>query len=156
MLHLRFLLLTLSWLIVVQCNLWLSDYCKINIKWAAFYFHDFEPTSHCSFSLAHVLHGEATKTNLKVFDLTRAGLEPTIYRTRGVNMSFSHALHALNYFVCVFGRIVCLVLPVSLNCTFVDCLFVFSNVYFQLGYPWKHSSWSEWQGQIEWPCMQTS
>jgi hypothetical protein len=29
-----------------------------------------------------VLSGEATNTNFVVFDLTRSGLEPTIYRTR--------------------------------------------------------------------------
>jgi len=31
-----------------------------------------------------MLSGEAANTNLIVFDLTRLGLEPTIYRTRGV------------------------------------------------------------------------
>jgi hypothetical protein len=35
-----------------------------------------------------VLSGEATHTNFIVFDLTRSGLEPTIYRTRG-----EHANH---------------------------------------------------------------
>jgi len=30
-----------------------------------------------------VLTGEATNTNFIVFDLTRPGLETTIYRTRG-------------------------------------------------------------------------
>jgi hypothetical protein len=35
-----------------------------------------------------VLSGEATNTNFKVFGLTRPGLEPTIYRTRG-----EHANH---------------------------------------------------------------
>jgi hypothetical protein len=30
-----------------------------------------------------MLSGEATNTNLNVFGLTRPGLEPTIYRTRG-------------------------------------------------------------------------
>jgi hypothetical protein len=30
-----------------------------------------------------MLSGEATNTNFKVFGLTRPGLEPTIYRTRG-------------------------------------------------------------------------
>jgi len=57
-------------------------------------------------------------------------------------MSFSHALHALIYVVCIFGRIVCLALPVSLDCPFFIASSVFSNVYFQLGYPWKHRSWS--------------
>jgi len=32
-----------------------------------------------------MLSGEATNTNLIVFDLTRSGLEPMIYRTRGGN-----------------------------------------------------------------------
>jgi hypothetical protein len=35
-----------------------------------------------------VLSGEATKTNCIVFGLTRSGLEPTIYHTRG-----EHANH---------------------------------------------------------------
>jgi hypothetical protein len=30
-----------------------------------------------------VLSGEATHINFKVFDLTRPGLEPTFYHTRG-------------------------------------------------------------------------
>jgi hypothetical protein len=35
-----------------------------------------------------MLSGEATNTNFIVFGLTRSGLEPTIYRTRG-----EHANH---------------------------------------------------------------
>ena len=38
--------------------------------------------------LCCVLSGEATNNNLKVFGLTRPGLKPTIYRTRG-----EHANH---------------------------------------------------------------
>jgi hypothetical protein len=30
-----------------------------------------------------MLSGEATNTNFTIFGLTRTGLEPTIYRTRG-------------------------------------------------------------------------
>jgi hypothetical protein len=45
------------------------------------HYSDFKPTSLCSFSC--VLSGEATNTNFIVFDLTRPGLEPTIYLTRG-------------------------------------------------------------------------
>ena len=43
-------------------------------------------TSVCSFSLIMlccVLNGEATHTNSIAFGLTRLGLEPTIYHTRG-------------------------------------------------------------------------
>ena len=36
----------------------------------------------------YLLIGEATNTNVKVFDMTRSGLEPTIYHTRG-----EHANH---------------------------------------------------------------
>ena len=45
------------------------------------HYPDSEPTSLCSFSF--LLSVEATNTNFVVFGLTRLGLEPTIYRTRG-------------------------------------------------------------------------
>jgi hypothetical protein len=50
-------------------------------------YHDSKSTSLSSFSLM-LLSGEATNTNLIVFGLTRSGLKPTIYRTRG-----EHANH---------------------------------------------------------------
>ena len=37
-----------------------------------------------------MLSGEATSTNLTVFGLTRSGLEPTIYRTRGEHANHSN------------------------------------------------------------------
>jgi hypothetical protein len=46
----------------------------------------FEPT--ILYSLSLMLSGEATNTNFIVFGLTRSGLEPTIYCTRG-----EHANH---------------------------------------------------------------
>ena len=53
-----------------------------------------EPTSLCSFSLM-LLSVEATHTNCIVFGLTRLGLEPTIYRTRG-----EHAKHYTTDAIC--------------------------------------------------------
>ena len=44
------------------------------------HYPDSEPTSLCSFSLAEK---QQIPINFKVFGLTRSGLKPTIYRTRG-------------------------------------------------------------------------
>ena len=45
-----------------------------------------------------VLSGEVTNTNFIVFGLTRSGLEPTIYRTRGDHAIYhtDDAVHCLN------------------------------------------------------------
>ena len=51
------------------------------------HYHDSKSISLSSFSLM-LISGEATNTNLIVFGLTRSGLKPTIYRTRG-----KHANH---------------------------------------------------------------
>jgi hypothetical protein len=47
-----------------------------------------------------VLSGEATNTNFKVFGLTRLGLEPTIYRTRG-----EHTNHYATDVVCASASV---------------------------------------------------
>jgi hypothetical protein len=42
-----------------------------------------------------VLSGEATNINFKVFGLTRPGLEPTIYHTRGEHAHYTNDAVAL-------------------------------------------------------------
>ena len=53
-----------------------------------------QPVCYC------VLSGEATNTNFKVFGLTRPGLEPTIYRTRGEHAN--HYATDVVYIYCKF------------------------------------------------------
>ena len=55
--------------------------------------------------LCCVLSGEATNTNFIVFGLTQAGLEPTIYYTRGEHANYlHHRCGSLNFDV--FVRII--------------------------------------------------
>ena len=62
---------------------------KIIINSTRTHYSDSEPASLCSFSLMLCVYsGEATNTNFKIVGLTRPGLVPTIYRTRG-----EHANH---------------------------------------------------------------
>ena len=64
--------------------------------------------------------GKATRTNFIVFDLTRPGLEPTIYRTRGehANHYTSDAVHTyINIISCEYTKF-CDIITVYLNCDF--------------------------------------
>ena len=75
---------------------------KNNIPWIYMSPHsDIIPSqSVCALSLSCcVLSGDPTHTNCIVFGLTRSGLEPTIYHTRG-----EHANHYTTDVVLVFKR----------------------------------------------------
>ena len=59
---------------------------------------DFEPTSLFSFPLCCMLSGEVTNTYFIVFGLTRARLDPKIYRTRGKHANH-YAINADNKYI---------------------------------------------------------
>ena len=62
------------------------------------HYPDSEPTSLCSFSLMLRVQRRSKNVNFTVFGLTRSGLEPTIYLTRG-----EHTNHYTTDAVKLFG-----------------------------------------------------
>jgi hypothetical protein len=64
-----------------------------------------------------VLSREATNTNFIVFGLTQAGLEHTIYRTRGGH-AYHYTTDAVSWVLMLFSMYVCFrfITPAVLNC----------------------------------------